>query len=184
MVELGKGDAAVEAEMAIYELSWQRIADQHGGRDHFFERFYESFIGLSEEVRALFQHTDMRRQQIILHDSFVHMATYAHDRKPTEYLEHLAYRHGKAGLNVPPCLYDTWLHALLMTVMDCDPGANREVLRAWEKIFAPGIDFMQSQFAVTPAPTPPSIPAVSGGLSETVLPDSPGRPRPETDPEA
>ena len=45
----------MDKALAMYEASWDRIADSDSGRDRFFERFYESFIGLSAEVRALFR---------------------------------------------------------------------------------------------------------------------------------
>ena len=73
------------------------------------------------------------------------MASYASSSE-AEYLEKLAERHSKRGIDIAPRLYVAWLDCLIETVRRFDPKFNDGVATAWRGLFSKGIDFMTSRY--------------------------------------
>jgi len=109
-------------------------------------RFYERFLGSSEEVREKFAGVDLERQFQMVTDSLYVLAVVAEGQGPTEALEGIAERHSRRGADIRSGLYDLWLGALLATVADHDPEFDPEVEDAWRQTLATGIEYMRSRY--------------------------------------
>ena len=130
---------------AVFRASLHRCLAAPG----FFESFYGSFIGASEEVKEKFKNTDMKRQSRMLEDSLFVLAVAAQggeDSPARSALPDLARKHSREGQEIRPELYDLWLEALLETAKIHDPDFSPEVEAAWRETLAPGIDFMRSKY--------------------------------------
>lgn len=115
----------------------------------FVSSFYERFMSSSEEVREKFKHTDFERQTRMLADSLLVLAVAAQGRQDSpswEALPHLAARHSKAQLDIPPHLYDLWLDCLIQSASQCDPEFSPAVERAWRETLAVGIAYMKGNY--------------------------------------
>ena len=132
--------------VGTYTDSWKRIEQAGAGRLAFFAAFYDRFLGGSAEIREKFAHADLARQQLMLKQSFAFMEFYFTRGEANAQLRHIAERHSRADLDIPPRFYACWLDALLATVQDTDSGCDDQVLDAWRTIFTPGIEFMKSMY--------------------------------------
>jgi hemoglobin-like flavoprotein len=115
----------------------------------FIEAFYERFIASSEEVRAKFAGTDMKRQVRMLEDSLlvVAVAIQGEEGSPARGdLPRIAARHSRNDLDIRPELYDLFLERLIETVRAHDPQFTGEVEAAWRETMAFGIDYMRSRY--------------------------------------
>ena len=114
----------------------------------FFQRFYELFLGSSEEVREKFGNTDFRRQRRMLQTSFYMLVEYMALGWPEceAYLERIAGAHGKDGRDIAPHLYDLWLECLLRAVKECDDQWSAEVEAAWRYTMGAGILFLKARY--------------------------------------
>jgi hemoglobin-like flavoprotein len=115
----------------------------------FLEAFYERFIASSEEIRAKFAGTDMRRQVRMLEDSLyvVAVAVQGEDGSLARGdLPRIAARHSRKDLDVRPGLYDLWLECLIETVRRHDPEFSADVEAAWRETMAFGIDLMRAGY--------------------------------------
>jgi len=131
--------------VAVFRASLQRCL----AAPAFFEGFYDSFIGSSDEVKEKFKNTDMERQAKMLQDSLYVMAVAAQGGKNSparSFLPGLAEKHSRKGLDIRPELYDLWLDALLETVKGHDPECSPEVEAAWRATLASGIEYMRSHY--------------------------------------
>src|SRR5215468_6422738 len=100
----------------------------------FFEAFYDRFIASSEEVKAKFVGTDMKRQFRMLEDSLYVVAVAVQGEEGSIArgdLPRIAARHSRQDLDIRPGLYDTWLECLVATVRTKDPQFSAEVEAAW-----------------------------------------------------
>jgi hemoglobin-like flavoprotein len=114
----------------------------------FLEDFYARFVGSSEEVRAKFAGTDMRRQVRMLEDSLlvVAVAVQGEDGSLARGdLPRIAARHSRADLDVRPGLYDLWRECLIDSVRRHDPEFSGEVESAWREVLGFGIDYMRAR---------------------------------------
>ena len=130
-------------DAATFRSSFYRCLDG----SHFMKRFYDRFVGSSEEVREAFRHTDMDRQYKMLADSLYVLATAmagGPESPARDALAGIAARHGSQGLGIRPALYDLWLSALLETVAEHDPEYSPEVERVWRETLGAGIEYMRS----------------------------------------
>lgn len=130
---------------ALFRDSLRRCLSAKG----FFESFYASFIGASDEVKEKFKDTDMKRQARMLEDSLFVLAVAAQggeDSPARSALPDLAHKHSRHGHDIRPELYDLWLEALLSTAKDHDPEYSPEVEAAWRGMLASGIEFMRSRY--------------------------------------
>ncbi len=63
-----------------------------------------------------------------------------------KYLESLAERHSRRGVDIKPELYSLWLDSLLMTVKGLDPKFTPKVEKAWREVMSEGIKYMNSKY--------------------------------------
>ncbi len=112
----------------------------------FFDRFYELFMQRSYKIRAKFKGVDMAHQRLMLRHSLLELVGFFTTGRSNEYMEKIAQRHGRAGIDVPPAFYDAWLETLVETVRECDPKFDREVETAWRVVLSPGIEFMKVRY--------------------------------------
>jgi len=118
-------------------------------RPGFLDAFYERFVGSSDEVRAKFAGTDMKRQVRMLEDSLfvVANAIQGEEGSPARGdLPRIAARHGRGDLDIRPGLYDVFLDCLIETVRTQDPQFSSEVEAAWRETMAYGIDYMRTRY--------------------------------------
>jgi len=115
----------------------------------FLEDFYQRFVASSEEIRAKFKGTDMKRQVRMLEDSLyvVAVAVQGEEGSPARGdLPRIAARHSRKDLDVRPELYDVFLECLLETVRAHDPQFSAEVEAGWRQTMAFGIDYMRARY--------------------------------------
>ena len=113
---------------------------------HFLERFYDTFIQSSPEVKAAFAHTNMERQRAMLHASLYQlMNLYEHDDEDArKHVEELGAIHGAYGHRIPLHLYDLWLDSLMQAVAASDPQFSPELDAIWREVMEHGIDMMKA----------------------------------------
>jgi hemoglobin-like flavoprotein len=119
------------------------------GAAGFLDAFYQRFVASSEEVRAKFVGTDMKRQVRMLEDSLfvVAVAVQGEEGSPARGdLPRIAARHSRGQLDVRPELYDLFLECLIETVRAKDPQFSAEVESAWRETMAFGIDYMRARY--------------------------------------
>jgi len=115
----------------------------------FLDAFYQRFVASSEEVRAKFAGTDMKRQVRMLEDSLFVVAVAVQGEEGSlarSELPRIAARHSRADRDVRPQLYDLWLGCLIDTVRTHDPQFSAEVEAAWRETMAFGIDYMRARY--------------------------------------
>ena len=110
----------------------------------FLDRFYELFMGSSEDVREKFLETDFERQKKVLSDSLFLMLAAAGTTKGFAHvqLEKLAKRHSRQQLDIKPEWYELWLDTLLKTVSEVDPEYSSEVDTAWRESIKDSIEVL------------------------------------------
>ena len=132
-----------DRELMLFNDSFERC----GLRPGFLERFYEIFVGSSDEIAGKFRDTDMRQQAALLRVSLycVMLASWG---KPEghAHLERIAKIHSRTGRAISPDLYDLWLDSLLTAVREYDPSLDRDSEQAWRRVLAPGIEFLKSRY--------------------------------------
>lgn len=115
----------------------------------FLDAFYQRFIASSDEVRAKFAGTDMKRQVRMLEDSLlvVAVAVQGEEGSPARGdLPRIAARHSHQDLDIRPGLYDVFLECLIETVRTHDPQFTSEVEVAWRETMRFGIDYMSARY--------------------------------------
>ena len=114
----------------------------------FLEAFYQSFVASSEEIRAKFTGTDMKRQVRMLEDSlFVIAVAVQGEEGSLARGDRRALPRDTAGndLDIRPGLYDLWLECLIDTARSHDPKFSPELEAAWRDTLAFGIDYMRAR---------------------------------------
>jgi hemoglobin-like flavoprotein len=114
----------------------------------FLDAFYESFVASSEEIRAKFAGTDMKRQVRMLEDSLFVIAVAVQGEEGSLArgdLPRIAARHSRKDLDIRPALYDLWLECLIDTARSHDPQFSPELEAAWRDTLAFGIDYMRAR---------------------------------------
>jgi hemoglobin-like flavoprotein len=133
----------VKKAAEVYNESLERCV-AHGG---FVDRFYELFLGSSEEVAEKFKNTDFVRQKEALRASlYIMMMAHCWSVECDSHFEEIATRHSRSDLDIRPGLYDLWLNCLLQAVRETDPLFSLEVEAAWKNTLEPGIEFMKSRY--------------------------------------
>jgi hemoglobin-like flavoprotein len=115
----------------------------------FLDDFYSRFVGSSEEVRAKFAGTDMKRQVRMLDDSLLVIAVAVQGEEGSLArgdLPRIAGRHGRKDLDIRPGLYDLWLECLIDTVRVKDPQFSPAVEAAWREAMTFGIQEMRARY--------------------------------------
>ena len=115
--------------------------------DDFLVTFYNVLTQSSDEIKAMFAHTDMPRQRRLLRDALVHLISYASGNEfSRQRIEELGESHNQTQLNVRPELYRIWVDSLVNAVRCHDENCNPTLEAAWRRIAAPGIAVMQSRY--------------------------------------
>lgn len=100
--------------------------------DQFLDRFYDRFVGQSDEVAAFFHNRDMPQiKQKLL--TTLEMLADTTEGQPGlgMYMEMLGKIHRR--LNVEPRFFAGWRKALVETVAECDSEFSEETRLAWER---------------------------------------------------
>lgn len=112
----------------------------------FMDAFYDTFIGGSPEVAAMFVSTPMRRQKRLLKASLFTAMLAADDNLPAkEQLRRLAERHHH--LHIPPELFDFWLESLISAARKCGGELDVRTEAAWRAVLGIAIDFVKDEGA-------------------------------------
>jgi hypothetical protein len=83
----------------VYDASLERCVAQGG----FLDRFYELFLGSSEEVAEQFKNTDFERQKEALRASlYIMMMAHCWSVECDSHFEEMAKRHSRSDLNIRP----------------------------------------------------------------------------------
>ncbi len=113
----------------------------------FFDIFYDDFLKSSDEVRAKFHQTNFVHQKAALRLALVSIIdASAHKSGHFSVLDPVAVRHSRAGVDIPPRLYDLWLDSLLHTVEACDARFTDKTAKLWREMFQPAIDYIVSKY--------------------------------------
>jgi hemoglobin-like flavoprotein len=135
-----------ERNLALFNDSYERCIGS-SRPPGFLDRFYEIFLGSSEEVAAKFKNTDFHKQVQSLKSSLYYlMMASSGNPEATLHLKRIAELHSRRALDIRPELYDLWLECLLAAVREHDPKFNAETETAWRRVLAYGIDFMKSKY--------------------------------------
>lgn len=132
----------VEKDIELFNDSLERCT----ASADFLQRFYDLFLASSGEVAQKFAHTDFRKQTRLLRTSLYIMMLSSDDPELGAHLQRLAQRHGRAGLDIRPELYDLWLDCLLQAAAQFDPKFDDQAASAWRRVLQPGIEFMKSKY--------------------------------------
>ena len=128
-----------EADLALFLDSFESCIQD----DRFIRVFYDTFLGSSEEVRALFARTDFALQRRALRASlYVMVAASARRQAELSTLSELAARH--RALRIKPHHYELWMQSLLTAVAQCTEHFDTEVARVWRDAFRSGINYMKA----------------------------------------
>jgi len=130
---------------ALFLASFNRCRAAAG----FLEDFYRRFIASSEEIRAKFAGTNMKRQVQMLEDSLYVVAVAIQGEEGSLArgdLPRIAARHSRKDLDIRPGLYDLWLECLIEAVRTHDPQFSGEVEAAWRETLAVGVDYMRERY--------------------------------------
>lgn len=130
----------------VFDLSYERVLATEKNGKTFFDSFYDCFIGSSAQVAEYFKNTDMERQKEMLKKSFYALFVFYATNSADDYLEKIAERHSKRGLDIRPELYDLWLENLMKTVKEFDPMFNDDVELSWRLVLSTGITYMKFKY--------------------------------------
>ncbi len=133
--------------IAVFHASIDRL---HGDPE-FLDRFYERFMGVSEDIAAVFQGRDMPRIKRKLRLT-LNIITMLVDDEPGMdwYMTSLADIHNQ--LEIPPVFFELWKDALVETVAEHDPAFDEQVRSAWSRVLDQAIAAMR-------IPSAPEAPA-------------------------
>lgn len=125
----------------------------------FWDRFYDRFMSMSDEIKAIFRHKNMDRIKRKLGTTLDTAALSAKNTPGFDmYLELLGKTHER--LNIPNELFIYWREALIATAAESDPRFNAAAEAAWREV----LDGMISHMHGT---TPESGRAKTPGTSAT-----------------
>ena len=111
------------------------------------DRFYEIFLASHPDIKPFFRHTDFVKQKLLLKTGVIMLLTHLEGKSAwTENLIHIARRHSKQELNIPPSLYQFWIDSLISAVKEYDNKWNPELERIWGKILRAGVDFLLEHY--------------------------------------
>src|SRR3954453_13510078 len=112
-------------DVPLFLESLKRCLAQPG----FLERFYDTFMASSDEVRDKFKDTDPIRQAQVLEQSLYALAVVAqgqpHSRIWGDFAR-LAQKHDRTHLDVKPEMYAVWRACLMNAVRAADPQFSPE----------------------------------------------------------
>jgi hemoglobin-like flavoprotein len=114
---------------------------------NFFDRFYERFLGSSDEISGKFHEGDFEKQNRALRDAFYFLfSAMVGEPDAWQQLELSALRHSRNDLEIPPWMYAVWLDCLLETIREFNPAIDAQTEAAWRDVMAIGIKFMIERY--------------------------------------
>ena len=114
---------------------------------NFFDRFYERFLGSSDEISGKFHEVDFEKQNRALRDAFYLLfSAMVSEPDAWQQLELRARRHSRNDLDIQPWMYAVWLDCLLETIREFDPAIDAQTEAAWRDVMAIGIKFMIERY--------------------------------------
>ena len=134
----------------VFYLSYWRSTQKAIDGVPFLDAFYKNFLASSPAIAQRFEHTSFDALIRMLSISIVHVAKYYQTRQPDPLLKILAARHSQADLDIKPEWYEHWVAALVKTVAIYDPEFDDTTRESWRRVFAPGVEYMQSRYAGEP----------------------------------
>jgi hypothetical protein len=111
----------------------------------FFEDFYQTLMGKSEAIRAMFINTDMAEQRRLVRAGLMWLIMYAQGSEGSK-IEHLTRTHDRHHMNVHPDYYAYWVDSLMETVAQYDPKFDASLENAWRETLRPGIEMMKNGY--------------------------------------
>jgi hemoglobin-like flavoprotein len=133
------------SSVEVFRASLQRCLS----KPDFLLDFYGLFMDSSDEVRAKFKDTDLKRQTEVLANSLWVMAIVAesaHGSPAWAGLPQLAEKHDRSHLDIRPELYDRWLDCLLSAARRHDALFNDAVEGDWRRTLSVGIEYMRKRY--------------------------------------
>jgi hemoglobin-like flavoprotein len=129
-------------ELDVFDNSLERCV----AHPQFMDRFYEIFIGSSEEVREKFRHTNLRKQAKMVKAS-LYMLLMATQGMPEAdmHFQRIAKLHGNEKLKISPELYELWMDSLIQAVQEHDEHWRSETEHVWRTLMGAGIKIMLGQ---------------------------------------
>ena len=101
--------------------------------DDFFSRFYDRFMGDSDDIRNIFRGKDTDRIHRKLKTSLEMLADNAEGQPGlTMYLDMLGSTHRR--LQIRPEHFARWREALITTAAEADPQWDTRIRAAWERV--------------------------------------------------
>lgn len=111
--------------------------------DDFLITFYDVLTNASDEIKAMFAHTDMPRQRSLLKEALIYLISYPTGNEfSRQRVTELAKSHSRIGLNVRPELYEVWVNSLVKSIHQHDAQSTDALESAWRRVLAPGIAAM------------------------------------------
>ncbi|HVO97340.1 MAG TPA: globin [Bryobacteraceae bacterium] len=129
----------------VFNDSYDRVMKTPAEKGEFFNAFYALLITSSAEAAKKFANTDFEKQVQMLRASVAVLVSF-YGGGQDDYLQKLAERHSRRGVDIPPALYSIWLDCLIETVGWFDPKFSNGVAAAWREVFSKGIEYMTSQY--------------------------------------
>ncbi|MGR6871973.1 globin [Pseudomonas sp. HK3] len=111
----------------------------------FFEDFYASFMGKSQEIRNMFIDTDMSAQEGLLRGGILWLVMHARGMSDAK-IRALGESHSRRHMNIHPSHYTLWLDALMETLHKHDPEFDNDLEETWRVTIKPGIDLIKSMY--------------------------------------
>ena len=111
----------------------------------FFEDFYNTLLGKSPDVRALFANTDMASLRALVRGGVLWLIMHARGMPDTK-IRMLGESHSKKRMNINPIYYSLWLDSLIETLYKHDPEFSRELEECWRDTLRPSIDIISSMY--------------------------------------
>ena len=133
----------IEKQVELVNDSFERCISYSS----FFDRFYERFLGSSDEISGKFHEVDFEIQNRALRDAFYSLfSAIVGEPDAWQHLEMRANRHNRNDLDIEPWMYAVWLDCLLETIREFDPAIDAQTEVAWRDVMAIGIKFMIDRY--------------------------------------
>jgi len=152
--EIEVAESTEEMHRTAARASYLRLQSRGiDGERALFQRFYANLFASCPDVEQHFRSIDMDRQYAVLNGA-VHLLLEFHPASERECaaLKDLATRHAAFGLTRRH--YELFLDALVQAVA-ATAATDATEIEAWRQTLGPGIEFICTCAAETPAATPP-----------------------------
>ncbi|ASP38959.1 globin [Bacterioplanes sanyensis] len=111
----------------------------------FFEDFYSTFMGKSDDIRNMFAETDMESQRGLLRGGIMWLVMHARGMSDSK-IRALGESHSRGNLNIHPSYYGYWLDALIETLHKHDPQFDAQLEQVWRDTLTPSIEMIKDMY--------------------------------------